>query len=123
MNALSSIFFKLSGREQTLLVFSLWTIFLVCLVKLFGSCVDTFREWQLVNGKIDAHDTILDQEAGVNRKLEKKREEQKGVSYDLTLLQNEVDKIMRNVRKQETACLPKWCIHPVVSSCLIMASM
>ncbi|HAE11454.1 MAG TPA: hypothetical protein DCG39_07400 [Opitutae bacterium] len=95
MNALSSIFFKLSGREQTLLVFSLWTIFLVCLVKLFGSGVDTFREWQLVIGKIDAHDTILDQEAGVNRKLEKKREEQKGVSYDLTLLQNEVDKIMR----------------------------
>ncbi len=45
MNALSSIFFKLSGREQTLLVFSLWTIFLVCLVKLFGSGVDTFREW------------------------------------------------------------------------------
>jgi len=95
MNAITALFFKLSGREQTLLVFSLWVVFLVCLVLLFGSGMNTLREWQTVDQLIEGHDTILNQEQSINRALDQKKEEQQGVSYDLRLLQNEVDNIMR----------------------------
>jgi hypothetical protein len=93
MNLITSIFFKLSGREQTLLLFSIWTIVLVFSVKLFGSGIETFREWNEVDELIEGHDQVLGQEPVINRELEQKRKEQKGVSYDLRDLQNEVDLI------------------------------
>ena len=95
MSSIAAIFFKLSGREQTLLVFSLWVVFLVCLFKLFGTGMNTYDEWDMVARQIEAHDTILGQEDSINKALDEKREEQQGVSYDLRLLQNEVDNIMR----------------------------
>lgn len=95
MNSITKLFFKLSGREQTLLVFSLWIILLVCLIKLFGSGMNTFRDWQTVAQLIESHDAVLGQEESINKALDEKREEQQGVSYDLRLLQNEVDNIMR----------------------------
>ena len=93
MNSIISIFFKMSGREQTLLLFSVWAVVLVCSIKLFGSGVETFREWKTVGGLIEGHDQVLGQEPEINRELEQKRKEQKGVSYDLRALQNEVDLI------------------------------
>ena len=95
MSSIATIFFKLSGREQTLLVFSLWVVFLVCLFKLFGTGMNTNDEWDMVDRQIEVHDTILGQEDSINKALDEKREEQQGVSYDLRLLQNEVDNIMR----------------------------
>ena len=95
MNSIAALFFKLSGREQTLLVFSLWVVFLVCLFKLFGIGMNTYDEWDMVDRQIEVHDTILGQEESINKALDEKREEQQGVSYDLRLLQNEVDNIMR----------------------------
>ena len=93
MNSIRSIFLKLSGREQTLLLFAIWTVFLVCFVKLLGSGVEKGREWFEVVDLIEGHDLVLGQEPEINRELELKRQEQKGVSYDLRALQNEVDLI------------------------------
>ena len=105
MNSITVLFFKLSGREQTLLVFSLWVVFLVCLVKLSGSGMNVYRDWQSVDQLIEGHDAILDQEKSINRALDEKREEQQGVSYDLRLLQNEVDNIMRRIFQPREARL------------------
>ena len=105
MNSIAAIFFKLSGREQTLLVFSLWAVFLVCLMKLCGFGMNTYREWQTVDQLIVGHDAILDQEDSINQNLDQKREEQQGVSYDLRLLQNEVDNIMRKFFQPKQARL------------------
>jgi hypothetical protein len=93
MNSITSIFFKLSGREQTLLLFSIWTVVLFCSIKLLGSGFDKYKEWDKVGGLIEGHDQVLGQEPAINRELEEKRKEQKGVSYDLRALQNEVDLI------------------------------
>ncbi len=93
MNSIRSIFFKLSGREQTLLLFAIWTVVLVCFVKLLGAGVEKGREWFEVSDLIEGHDQVLGQEPEINRELELKRQEQKGVSYDLRALQNEVDLI------------------------------
>jgi hypothetical protein len=93
MNSIRSIFFKLSGREQTLLLFAIWTVVLVCFVKLLGAGVEKGREWFEVSDLIEGHDLVLGQEPEINRELELKRQEQKGVSYDLRALQNEVDLI------------------------------
>ena len=93
MNSIRSIFFKLSGREQTLLLFAVWTVVLVCFVKLLGSGVEKGRQWFEVADLIEGHDLVLGQEPEINRELELKRQEQKGVSYDLRALQNEVDLI------------------------------
>ena len=93
MNSIRSIFLKLSGREQTLLLFAIWTVVLVCFVKLLGSGVEKGREWFEVVDLIEGHDLVLGQEPEINRELELKRQEQKGVSYDLRALQNEVDLI------------------------------
>ena len=93
MNSIRSIFLKLSGREQTLLLFAIWTVVLVCFVKLLGSGVEKVREWFEVADLIEGHDLVLGQEPEINRELELKRQEQKGVSYDLRALQNEVDLI------------------------------
>jgi hypothetical protein len=95
MNSLATLFFKLSGREQTLLVVSLWIVFLVCLVKLCGSGMNTYREWELVDQLIEGHDVILNKEEATNRALDEKKEEQQVGSYSLEDLQNEVDNIMR----------------------------
>ena len=95
MSSIAAMFFKLSGREQTLLVFSLWVVFFVCLVKLCGSGMNAYDEWVMVDQQIEAHDTILGQEDSINKALDEVRKEQEGVSYDLRLLQNEVDNIMR----------------------------
>ena len=93
MNSIRSIFFKLSGREQTLLLFAIWTVALVCFVKLLGAGVEKGREWFEVADLIEGHDLVLGEEPEINRALELKRQEQKGVSYDLRALQNEVDLI------------------------------
>ena len=93
MNSITSIFFKLSGREQTLLLFSIWTVVLFCSINLLGSGFDKYKEWDKVDGLIEGHDQVLGQEPAINRELEEKRKEQKGVSYDLRALQNEVDLI------------------------------
>lgn len=93
MNSIRAIFFKLSGREQTLLLFAIWTVVLVCFVKFLSSGIAKGREWFHVAGLIEGHDQVLGQEPEINRELELKRREQKGVSYDYRALQNEVDDI------------------------------
>ena len=93
MNSIRAIFFKLSGREQTLLLFAIWTVVLVCFVKFLSSGIAKGREWFHVAGLIEGHDQVLGQEPEINRELELKRQEQKGVSYDMRALQNEVDLI------------------------------
>lgn len=95
MSSIAALFFKLSGREQTLLVFSIWVVFLGCLFKLFGTVMNIYREWDVVGQQIEVHDMILGQEVSINKALDEVRKEQEGVSYDLRLLQNEVDNIMR----------------------------
>ena len=93
MSFLSTTFFKLNGREQTLLVLSLWTIILVFFVKLIGSGIETFREWSSVSQLIDGHDAVLGQEVEINREIDLKKKEQRGVTYDERLLQKEVSRI------------------------------
>lgn len=76
-----------------MLLFAIWTVVLVCFVKLLGAGVEKGREWFEVSDLIEGHDLVLGQEPEINRELELKRQEQKGVSYDLRALQNEVDLI------------------------------
>ena len=40
------------------MVFSLWVVFLVCLFKLFGTGMNTYDEWDMVDRQIEVHDTI-----------------------------------------------------------------
>ena len=94
MNAISSTFRRLSLREQGLLAFSLWALLAVIFILLLGKGVKLWDDWSETSLLVESHKDILSSKKDIASAIDKKREEQRGVSYNLAALQNEVSGIM-----------------------------
>jgi len=100
MSSIKRIFFKLSDREQTLLLFSIWIIALVCVFKIIQNGFLIYQEWQSTQTLIDGHKMVINLKPEIDRALEKQKLEQANKSYDKTNLTNRTDALSRQVFPQ-----------------------
>ena len=59
MKTLEKIFLKMSGREQSLLVVSLWVVFLLCFLQVIQISFQAYTDWKLNEETINGHRMIL----------------------------------------------------------------
>ena len=59
MKAFEKLFFRLNSREQFLLVFSLWIVFALSLVKIIQAASSTWQDWVLTMEEIKGHEMVI----------------------------------------------------------------
>ena len=76
MKTLEKIFLKMSGREQTLLVVSLWVVFLLCFLQVIQISFQTYTAWKLNEETINGHRMILGLKPAIDAALEQQNKNQ-----------------------------------------------
>ena len=100
MKSLEKLFFKMSGREQFLLVISLWVVFAVALINVLQSFTSAKNNWALADDEIRGHQIILNLKPSIDAALEKQKNDQKNISYDLNQLSTLADRLAVQVFPQ-----------------------
>lgn len=100
MNIIKKFFFKLNGREQILLLFSLWVIVLVCFYKFFETGLSIYQEWGFTEQTIASHQTVINLKPSIDKALEAQKLEQANKSYDKNNLSNRVSTLADRVFPQ-----------------------
>jgi hypothetical protein len=68
MKGLEKIFLKMSGREQSLLVVSLWVVFLLCFLQVIQISFQAYTDWKLNEETINGHRMILGLKPAIDSK-------------------------------------------------------
>ncbi len=100
MNGIKKLFFKLSDREQTLLLLSLWVIVIACFFKFFQTGVSIYQEWNLNEQTISGHKTVINLKPAIDQALEQQKLEQANKSYDKKNLSNRASSLADQVFPQ-----------------------
>lgn len=100
MNIIKKSFFKLNGREQILLLFSLWVIVLVCFYKFFQTGYYINEELYQTNQIIAGYKTVIEMKPDIYKALEAQKLEQANKSYDKNNLSNRVSTLADRVFPQ-----------------------
>jgi hypothetical protein len=102
MKTLEKIFLKMSGREQSLLVVSLWVVFLLCFLQVIQISFQTYTDWKLNEETINGHRMILGLKPAIDAALEQQKTEQQNKSYDKNQLSNLASELADRVFPQRS---------------------
>ncbi|OUU38528.1 MAG: hypothetical protein CBC16_08630 [Verrucomicrobia bacterium TMED56] len=100
MKSLEKIFFRLNGREQFLLVLSLWVVFAVSMVNILKSSTLLKDDWSLAEQSIRGHKIVIDLKPVIDAALEQQKTEQQNKSYDKNQLSNLASRLADQVFPQ-----------------------
>ena len=102
MKTLEKIFLKMSGREQSLLVVSLWVVFLLCFLQVIQISFQAYTDWKLNEETINGHRMILGLKPAIDAALEQQKKEQQHKSYDKNQLSNLASELADRVFPQRS---------------------
>ena len=89
MKALEKIFFRLSDREQNLLVFTLWLLLVILLYKMvIKEGINEYSTLKEADQNMTLYSKFIEQKPMIRKALEKQKLEQKNKSYDKKNLSN-----------------------------------
>ena len=120
MKAIEKFFFRLSDREQNLLVFSLWLVLLVVLYKMVIQ--DAIREYSILEdaeNNMTQYSKYIELKPFIQKALEQQKLEQKNKSYDKKNLSNRAstlaDKVFpqRDYRELDTIERDRYSQHRI----------
>ena len=94
------LFFRLNSREQSLLVFSLWIVFALSLVKIIQTASTTWQDWGLAMEEIKGHEMVIGLKPSIDAALERQKVEQQNKSYDKNQLSNLASRLADQVFPQ-----------------------
>ena len=100
MKSLEKLFFRMSGREQFLLVISLWTVFAVVLINILQNFTMVKNNWVSADQAIKGHQMILNLKPSIDSALEQQKTEQQNKSYDKKQLSNLASRLADQVFPQ-----------------------
>ena len=100
MKSLEKLFFRMSGREQFLLVISLWTVFAVVLINILQNFTMVKNNWVSADQAIKGHQMILNLKPSIDAALELQKTEQQNKSYDKKQLSNLASRLADQVFPQ-----------------------
>ena len=100
MKSLEKLFFRMSGREQFLLVISLWTVFAVVLINILQNFTMVKNYWVSADQAIKGHQMILNLKPSIDAALEQQKTEQQNKSYDKKQLSNLASRLADQVFPQ-----------------------
>ena len=102
MKAIEKLFFRLSDREQNLLVISLWLVLLVVLYKMVIQ--DAIREYSILEDaehNMTQYSKYIELKPSIQKALEQQKLEQKNKSYDKKNLSNRASSLADMVSRSE----------------------
>jgi|TARA_B100000085_G_C18264769_1_gene399539 hypothetical protein len=102
MKALEKVFLKMTGREQNLLVVSLWVVFAVILIQSLQVSFTLYSDWRINEQTIKGHQMIIGLKPAIDAALEQQKTEQKNKSYDKNQLSNLASKLADRVFPQRS---------------------
>ena len=100
MKSLEKLFFRMSGREQFLLVISLWTVFALVLINILQNFTMVKDNWVSADQAIKGHQMILNLKPSIDAALEQQKTEQQNKSYDKKQLSNLASRLADQVFPQ-----------------------
>lgn len=100
MKVFEKLFFRLNSREQSLLVFSLWIVFALSLVKIIQAASTTWQDWGLAMEEIKGHEMVIGLKPSIDAALERQKVEQQNKSYDKNQLSNLASRLADQVFPQ-----------------------
>lgn len=100
MKSLEKLFFRMSGREQFLLVISLWTVFALVLINILQNFTMVKNNWVSADQAIKGHQMILNLKPSIDAALEQQKTEQQNKSYDKKQLSNLASRLADQVFPQ-----------------------
>ena len=100
MKSLEKLFFRMSGREQFLLVISLWTVFALVLINILQNFTMVKNNWVSADQAIKGHQVILNLKPSIDAALEQQKTEQQNKSYDKKQLSNLASRLADQVFPQ-----------------------
>ena len=100
MKTFERFFFRLSDREQNLLVITIWFILLLGFYKISAHTVDQFDELENAEDNITMYSEYIKLKPGINQALEAQKLEQKNKSYDKKNLSNRASSLADQVFPQ-----------------------
>ena len=90
----------MSGREQFLLVISLWTVFALVLINILQNFTMVKDNWVSADQAIKGHQMILNLKPSIDAALEQQKTEQQNKSYDKKQLSNLASRLADQVFPQ-----------------------
>ena len=90
----------MSGREQFLLVISLWTVFALVLINILQKFTMVKDNWVSADQAIKGHQMILNLKPSIDAALEQQKTEQQNKSYDKKQLSNLASRLADQVFPQ-----------------------
>ena len=100
MKIFEKLFFRLNSREQSLLVFSLWVVFALSLVKIIQAASTTWQDWGFAMQEIKGHEMVIGLKPSIDAALERQKVEQQNKSYDKNQLSNLASRLADKVFPQ-----------------------
>ena len=101
MKALEKIFFRLSDREQNLLVFTLWLLLVILLYKMvIKEGIKEYSTLKEADQNMTLYSKFIEQKPMIRKALEKQKLEQKNKSYDKKNLSNRASSLADQVFPQ-----------------------
>ena len=100
MRSIEKLFLRLNGREQTLLVLSLWVVFVLFFFNIIQSATLLKDNWQLTAQTMNGHKMVLDLKPSIDAALEQQKTEQENKSYDKKQLSNLASRLSDRVFPQ-----------------------
>jgi len=97
MKVVEKFFFRLSTREQRLLVLSIWVVLILGLIKIGESSIALYEQWELTGEAIEGYQGIINLKPIINKALEEQKVEQKNKSYDKKNLSNRASSLADRV--------------------------
>lgn len=100
MKTFERFFFRLSDREQNLLVITIWFILLLGFYKISAHTIDQFDQLENAEDNITMYSEYIKLKPGINQALEAQKLEQKNKSYDKKNLSNRASSLADQVFPQ-----------------------
>jgi len=97
MKHVERVFFKLSPREQRLLVLSVWVVLTLGLFKTGERSMELYNQRELTAQAIAGYEGIINLKPFINQALEEQKVEQKNKSYDKKNLSNRASSLADRV--------------------------
>jgi len=119
MKMVENLFFRVSPREQRLLVLSIWIVLILGLFKTGEKSIALYGQWELTEEAIKGYQGIINLKPVINQALEEQKVEQKNKSYDKKNLSNRAsslaDKVFpaRDYRELDTDERERYSQHRV----------
>jgi len=97
MKMVEKLFFRLSPREQRLLVLSIWVALLLGLLKTVEQGSNLYQQWNMTKEAIAGYQGVINLKPVINQALEEQKIVQKNKSYDKKNLSNRASSLADRV--------------------------